>query len=90
VLAPDAGHGHASAAAGGARRIPHAFLAKPFAGCSHEPVQLIRNTQIGSALTRCGGYQPLTPPLPGVIALALTRYREIVGWSMIQGLRRLV
>jgi hypothetical protein len=61
VLAPDAGHGHASAAAGGARRILHAFLAKPLAGCGHKPVQLVGDTRIGAAFAPCGGDQLLAP-----------------------------
>ena len=75
VLAPYAGQGHASAAAGGAERIPHAFLAKPLASCGHEPVQFIGHTCIGAALAPCGGYQLLAPPLLGVIAL-LSRGRN--------------
>lgn len=74
VLAPDAGHGHASAAAGGARRIPHTFLAKPFAGCGHEPVQLVGHARIESALAPRCGYQLFLPLLPGVVAFALVQY----------------
>jgi hypothetical protein len=62
VLAPDAGQLHAPAAAGGAGRIPHALLAKAFAGGGHEPVQLVGHARIGAAFAPCGGYAPRPYP----------------------------